>query len=179
MLDTATIIAHIMFRHGAVLNFSDVLRRLDHCLETASHGAYLLTQNSDDMLVAEFGQTRVILVAGHQPNPKACFSFTIAISPKDEDAIACPTLTSLHSQLIQNLVAHFEQPSNTRGVLWQRAKAPITAAAVERIVKALTGRLALLDGGCGWIPVGATSLEAAQILPDTALPLQFQSQRPI
>lgn len=58
MLNTATIIAHIMYRNGAVLNFSDILRNLDLCLESASNGAYSLGWDSEDLMVAEFGQTR-------------------------------------------------------------------------------------------------------------------------
>jgi hypothetical protein len=179
MQDTATIIAHIMFSHGAVLNFSDILRNLDLCLETASKGAYSLAWDSEDLMIAEFGQTRIILVAGHQTTPNSGFTFTIAISPKDVDALPCPTLSSLHSQVIQQLVAHFEQPSNYNGVLWQRTKAPITAEAVELIVDALTDRLALLEGGRGWMPAGADSLETAQVLPGSALSLQFKPSRPM
>lgn len=177
MLDTATIIAHVMFRQGANLNFADTLAKLDLCLEPASHGAYTLVWDTEDLMVAEFAQTRVIMVAGHQSNQRDCFSFTIAISPKDEDAIACPTLPSMHRHLIRDLVAQFAQPSNSNGVLWQRTKAPITPEAVEDLVDALEGRLALLDGGHHLLPAAPNSIETAQVLPEGALILQFQSPR--
>lgn len=177
MLDTATIIAHVMFRHGANLGFAETLAKLDLCLEPASQGAYTLVWDSEDLMVAEFGLTRIILVAGHQVKPLGSFSLTIAISPKDEDAISCPTLPTMHRHVIKHLVAQFEQRSNSNGVLWQRAKAPITPEAVEDLVDALEGRLALLDSGLPLPPAVAHSIDTAQVLPESALALQFRSPR--
>ena len=179
MQDTATIIAHIMFRHGAILNISTVLRNLDLCLDRASNGAYALAWDSEDVMVANFAQTQVMLVAGHQQTPRSCFNLTIAVSPKDEDALANPALSRRHAALIQDLVAHFEQPLNAGGVLWQRAQAPITVEAVEQIAEALNQRLSLIDDTCNSMPVDASTLETAQLLPASATALQFAEQLPI
>lgn len=179
MQDTATIIAHILFRHGSILNLSMVLRNLDLTLDRASNGAYSLNWDSEDLMVAEFSQTKVILVAGHQIAPKTCFSLTIAISPKDADAIPNPTLSTLHNCLIQELVARFEEPQNISGVLWQRASAPITAEAVERIAEALSERLALMDGVSSKLPLNARNIETAQMIPTASLTLQSRPILPI
>lgn len=179
MLDTATIIAHVMFRHGAIITVPNLCKTLDQCLERPSHGAYDLAHDGDDVMVAEFAQTRVVLIAGHRISAKTCFSVTIAVSPKDEDAIASPTLSSRHNRLILDIVAQVKQPSNSCGVLWQRTKAPITAQILVGIVAALSDQMALLDSNCGWLPEGASSLESKQIVPASALALQFQPRQPI
>lgn len=179
MQNTATIIAHIMFKDGAILNCATVVRTLDRYLDAASNGAYSLAWDSDDVMVAEFGLTKVILVAGHQIVPKSGFSLTIAVSPKDADAISDPVLLNLHNSLIQDLVAGFEQPLTTDGVLWQRTKAPISAEAVERIAEALTEQLARMAGSSSPLPKTARSIETAQVLPASALTLQSAPLLPI
>lgn len=179
MQDTATIIAHILFRDGTVLNLATVLRTLDLSLDGAANGAYSLSWDSEDLMVAEFAQTKVILVAGHQIAPKTCFSLTIAISPKDADAIPNPKLAAIHNGLIQEMVARFEEALNTGGVLWQRARAPITAEAVERIAEALSERLALLDEAPSKLPRNAFSIETAQMIPASSLTLQSRPILPI
>jgi hypothetical protein len=124
-------------------------------------------------MVAEFAQTKVILIAGHQVTPQSCFGLTIAVSPRDEDALANPTLPSQHVLLIQELVTQLAPPLISGGVLWQRAKAPISVEAVERIAEALSDKLAEMEEISSTVPHGARSIETAQWLPSSALALQL------
>ncbi len=179
MQDTATLIAHIIFNGGAHLNISTVLRNLDSCLDEASHGAYSLVWDCEEVMVAEFSQTKVILVVAPQVDPMSGFTLTIAVSPKDEDAIANPALARFHRNLALELVDRFEQPANTRGVMWQRAEAPISAEAVERITDALAENLAQLSREDAQILHGAAGLNKAPILPASALALQSAPALPI
>jgi hypothetical protein len=165
MQDTATIIAHIMFRDGAILNIPTVLRNLDHCLEDAAQGAYSLAWDSEDVMVANFAQTTIILVAGHQLGPDCGFTLTLAISPKDMDALANPILPEFHRGLITQMVSSFSPPGMTNGVFWQRARAPITADTVEDIADAIAEQIARLDGMTDAFAAKATSIDNAHMLP--------------
>ena len=93
--------------------------------------------------------------------------------------MANPTISRLHTALIRDLVARFEQPMNVGGVLWQRAPAPITTEAVELIAEALCEKLALVNGACNAVRFGAHSLEAAPMLPSSASLLKIGAQRAI
>jgi hypothetical protein len=93
------------------------------------------------------------------------------------DAIADPALSTMHRGLIQRMVTEFAPLDSADGILWQRASAPITADAVERIAEALGEKLALLNGRPA--ALGAGTLETAQMLPTTALTLQSPAPLPI
>lgn len=179
MQDTATLIAHILFKHGAILNIATVLRNLDNCLDQASNGAYSLVWDSEEVMVAAFSQTKVILVAAAEVAHGSDFTLTIAVSPKDDDAIANPVLARFHKSLALKLVAGFDQPMNTRGVMWQRAAAPISAEAVERIAEALAKQLAQMNGADGPMLMGPSTPDTAQFLPAAALSLQSAPALPI
>lgn len=179
MQDTATIIAHIMFRDGAILNIPTVLRNLDHCLEDAAHGAYSLAWDSEDVMVANFAQTTIVLVAGHQFGLDAGFTLTIAISPKDMDALANPTLPEFHRGLIAQMVTSFSPPGMTNGVFWQRARAPITAETVEDIAEAISEQIARLDGMTDVFAAKATTIDSAHMLPASIEALQTHRLLPI
>ncbi|WP_323006301.1 hypothetical protein [Pseudorhodobacter sp.] len=178
MQESATIIAHILFRHGAFMNISSVLRTLDTCLEPASKGAYALEWDSEDVMVAQFAQTRVIIVAGHQYAPAAGFALTIAVSPRDLDAIANPVLSSLHRVLIEGLVHDFTGTQATDGVFWQRARAPITTEAVEIIADALAEKLAQLGGTPRPFVADAHSIDTAQFLSPSSPTFQTRPGQP-
>lgn len=141
MKDTATIMAHILFRDGAELNLSSVLRDLDQCLEPASNGAYELRWDSEDIMVARFGRSVIFLVVGTQAQGGYGFSLTIALSPTDIAAIADPYLSRQHRDLIKKLVSAFTKNHATCGVLWQRAEAPVSAEIVECVVDDLAATL--------------------------------------
>jgi hypothetical protein len=179
MQNTATIIAHIMFRDGAILNIPTVLRNLDHCLEDVAHGAYSLAWDSEDVMVANFAQTTIILVAGHQLGPHSGFTLTIAISPKDMDALANPTLPEMHRRLINQMVTSFSPAGMTTGVFWQRAKSPITADTVEDIAEAIAHQMTRLDGMTDGFSTQTTSIDNAHMLPANFGVLQTQRLLPI
>lgn len=179
MQDTATLIAHILFKNGAILNIGTVLRNLDSCLETASNGAYSLVWDSEEVMVAQFSQTKVILVAAPQADLGAGFTLTIAVSPKDADAVADPALARFHKHLALDLVQLFNEPAQSSGVMWQRAAAPISVEAVERIAEALAERLTELAPAQTPLLSQAASLETAPILPASALVLQSAPALPI
>lgn len=179
MDNTATILAHILFRDGAVLNISTVLRNLDHWLDPASDGAYQLNWDSEDVMVAQFGRSRVILIAGHKTRGGSGFSLTIAISPVDEDAIADPNLARQHNRLIKDLVASFTQSHWTSGVLWQRSEAPVTVEVVERMVEGLGETLDQVAPGdliaLAHVGAGFHTPTAVGILPNPGVPIQGEA----
>ncbi len=179
MQDTATLIAHILFKQRAVQNMSTVLRNLDTCLDRASNGAFALAWDGEEVMVATFAQTKVILVTAPHIISTAGFTFTIAVSPKDVDAIANPTLARFHKNLALDLVRHFEQPNHMHGVMWQRAAAPISAEAVERIAETLAETLTRLNGTADHMLAGHTDPDSAPLLPASALTLQSGSALPM
>ncbi|MGB3277559.1 MAG: hypothetical protein WBA92_00045 [Pseudorhodobacter sp.] len=156
-----------------------MIRFLDQCLDRVSNGVYALSWDSENVMVAEFAQTNVILVAGHDIAPHSGFTLTLAVSPKDLDALADPAISTCYRSLIEDLVATFKICGETHGVFWQRAAAPITAEAVEAIAQALADKLATFDKPPLLLPKGADSFERAQILPTTAFSLQSAPRLPI
>lgn len=118
-------------------------------------------------MVSDIGQTRGILAAGQDFAPHFDFALTVALSPKDKEALPNPTISTSYQSLIENLLSTFKKRNQTVRVFWLRAADPITAEAVKAFAEQQADKLSTMDLTGHQLPGGADSFGQAQILPTT------------